>query len=166
MIAKGDAARGELVFRRPELSCTRCHGLNRGGGQIGPDLSAVGGSSPVDYIVNSILNPNLAVKEQYVTKIYVLSSGRILTGVVIDSDDNRVLVRDAQGNTLTIPQADIEDEAEGKSLMPQGLTKFLTHEETLDLIKFVSELGKAGPYGIRAAQAFSAGKYSAIHLKN
>ena len=150
VIAKGDAARGELVFRRAELSCTRCHGLNRGGGQIGPDLSAVGGSSPVDYIINSILNPNLAVKEQYVTKIFVLASGKILTGVVIDSDDNRVLVRDSQGNTVTIPTADIEDEAEGKSLMPQGLTKFLTHDEVLDLTKFISELGKQGPYGIRA----------------
>lgn len=150
VVAKGDAARGELIFRRAELSCTRCHGLNRGGGQIGPDLSAVGGSSPVDYIINSILNPNLAVKEQYVTKIYVLTSGKILTGVVIDSDDNRVLVRDSQGNTVTVPTADIDDEAEGKSLMPQGLTKFLTHEEVLDLTKFVSELGKPGPYGLRS----------------
>ncbi|MDX1927381.1 MAG: HEAT repeat domain-containing protein [Pirellulaceae bacterium] len=149
VVAKGDAERGELIFRRAELSCTRCHGLNRGGGQIGPDLSAVGGSSPVDYIVNSILNPNLAVKEQYVTKIYVLTSGKILTGVVIDSDDNRVLIRDSQGNTVTIPTADIDDEAEGKSLMPQGLTKFLTHEEVLDLAKFISELGKPGPYGLR-----------------
>lgn len=149
VVAKGDAERGEQIFRRAELSCTRCHGLNRGGGQIGPDLSAVGGSSPVDYIVNSILNPNLAVKEQYVTKIYVLASGKILTGVVIDSDDNRVLIRDSQGNTVTIPTADIDDEAEGKSLMPQGLTKFLTHEEVLDLAKFISELGKPGPYGLR-----------------
>ncbi len=150
VVAKGDAQRGELVFRRAELSCTRCHGLNRGGGQIGPDLSAVGGSSPVDYIVNSILNPNLAVKEQYVTKIFVLDSGKILTGVVIDSDDNRVLVRDSQGKTVTIPTADIEDEAEGKSLMPQGLTKFLTHDEMLDLAKFISELGRPGRYGIRS----------------
>ena len=147
VVAKGDAARGELIFRRAELSCMRCHGLNRGGGQIGPDLSAVGGSSPVDYIVNSILNPNLAVKEQYVTKIFVLSSGKILTGVVIDRDDNRVLMRDAQGNTVTIPTADIDDEAEGKSLMPQGLTKFLTRDEVLDLAKFISELGKPGKYG-------------------
>ena len=69
--------------------------------------------------------------------------------MVIDSDDNRVLIRDSQGNTVTIPTADIDDEAEGKSLMPQGLTKFLTHEEVLDLAKFISELGKPGPYGLR-----------------
>ncbi len=149
VVAKGDAARGEIVFRRAELSCLRCHAINRAGGQIGPDLSAVGGSSPIDYIINSIMNPNLAVKEQYVTKIFVLESGKVLTGVVTDRDDNRVVIRDAQGNSITIASADIEDEAEGKSMMPQGLTKFLTHEETLDLMKFVSELGKPGAYEIR-----------------
>lgn len=36
--------------------------------------------------------------------------------------------------------------------MPQGLTKFLTHQETLDLMKFVSLLGKPGPYAIRKAE--------------
>ncbi len=149
VMAKGDASRGEQIFRRTELSCFRCHALNRGGGQIGPDLSAVGVSSPTDYIVNSIMNPNLAVKEQYVTKVFVLDSGSIWTGVVLDRDDNRVVIRDAQGKSVTIPTADIEDEAEGKSLMPQGLTKFLTKEEVLDLAKFVSELGKPGPYAIR-----------------
>jgi putative heme-binding domain-containing protein len=149
VITKGDAVRGEEIFRRPELSCMRCHGINRAGGQVGPDLSAIGGSSPVDYIVNSILNPNLAVKELYVTRVYLLEGGRIVTGVVVDQDDDRVIVRDSQGKTVTIAKAEIEDEAEGKSLMPQGLTKFLTHEEVVDLIKFISELGKPGPFEIR-----------------
>lgn len=148
VVAKGDAARGERIFRRAEVSCMKCHSVSRAGGQVGPELSAVGGSSPVDYIVNSILNPNLAVKEQYVTRVFVLSNGMVLTGVVIDRDDVRVRIRDASGQTITVPTADIDEEVEGKSLMPQGLTKFLTHDELLDLAKFVSELGKPGPYAI------------------
>ncbi len=149
VIAKGNAARGEKIFRRADVSCMRCHSVSRAGGQVGPDLSAVGGSSPVDYVVNSILNPNLAVKEQYVTKVFILESGNVLTGVVIDRDDTRVRIRDVQGKTVVIPTADIEEEAEGKSLMPQGLTKFMTRSEVLDLAKFISELGKPGDYGIR-----------------
>ncbi len=149
VLAKGDAARGEEIFRRNELSCFRCHGISRAGGQVGPDLSAVGVSSPVDYIVNSILNPNLAVKELFVTRVYLLEGGRTVTGVVIDQNDDRVVLRDSQGKAVTISKVEIEDEAEGKSLMPQGLTKFLTHDEVIDLIKFVSELGKPGPYEIR-----------------
>ena len=149
VIAKGNAARGEKIFRRPDVSCMRCHSVSRAGGQVGPDLSAVGGSSPVDYVVNSILNPNLAVKEQYVTKVFALENGNVLTGVVIDRDDTRARIRDVQGKTIVIPTADIEEEAEGKSLMPQGLTKFMTRGEVLDLAKFISELGKPGDYGIR-----------------
>lgn len=149
VIAKGDPARGEKIFRRKDLNCMKCHSVSRAGGQVGPELSAVGGSSPVDYVLNSILNPNLAVKEQYVTRIFVLSTGKVLTGVVIDRDDVRVNMRDATGVIVKIPTADIDDEVEGKSLMPQGLTKFLTRDELLDLAKFISELGKPGPYAVQ-----------------
>jgi putative heme-binding domain-containing protein len=150
VIEKGDAVRGERIFRRADLSCMRCHSVSRAGGQVGPDLSAVGGSSPLDYIVNSILNPSLAVKEQFVTRMFETVDGKVLTGIVIDRDESRVRIRDAQGKTLTIPTADIEEEVEGKSMMPTGLTKFLTRSELLDLIRFISELGKPGDYAVRA----------------
>ncbi|MFN9199892.1 MAG: HEAT repeat domain-containing protein [Planctomycetaceae bacterium] len=146
---KGDPVRGEAIFRRVDLSCMRCHSVSRAGGQVGPELSAVGGSSPVDYIANSILNPNLAVKEQYVTRVFELDTGKVLSGVVLDRDETRVRIRDAQGKTVVIPTAEIEEESEGASMMPMGLTKFLTRDELLDLIRFVSELGKAGPFAVQ-----------------
>jgi putative heme-binding domain-containing protein len=150
---KGDAARGETVFRRSDLSCMKCHSVSRAGGQVGPELSAIGGSSPVDYVVNSILNPSLAVKEQFVTRIFQTADGKLLTGIVIDRDESRVRFRDAQGKTITLGVADIEEEAEGKSMMPTGLTKFLTKGELLDLIRFISELGKPGPYAVQTVPA-------------
>ncbi len=122
-------------------------------GQVGPDLSAVGGSSPTDYIANSILNPNLAVKEQYVTRVFETSDGLILTGVLIDRDDSRIRIRDAQGKIVVIPASEVEAEAEGPTMMPTGLTKFLTRDELIDLIKFVSELGKPGDYAVQTVPA-------------
>lgn len=149
VVEKGNAERGEKIFRRKDLSCLKCHSIAQAGGQVGPELTALGSISPVDYVVNSILNPNLAIKEQFVTRVFLTADGGVVTGIVVDRDDTRVRVRDATGKLLTIPTADIEDEAEGKSLMPQGLTKFLTHDEFLDLARFVSELGKPGPYAVR-----------------
>jgi putative heme-binding domain-containing protein len=149
VVAKGDAARGEQVFRRGDLSCLKCHAVSRAGGSVGPDLSAVGSISPVDYVANSILDPNLAIKEQYVTRVIVTDDGETFTGIVVDRDETRVRLRDAAGKIVIIPTADIDEEAEGRSLMPQGLTKFLTHQELLDLVRFISELGKPGPYAIR-----------------
>jgi putative heme-binding domain-containing protein len=153
VLEKGDPARGEKIFRRSDLSCMRCHSVSRAGGQVGPELSAVGGSSPVDYVVNSVLNPNLAVKEQFVTRTFETTDGKVLTGIVIDRDETRVRFRDAQGKTIVLPTADIEFEAEGKSMMPTGLTKFLTKGELLDLIRFLSELGKPGPYAVQPGSA-------------
>jgi putative heme-binding domain-containing protein len=146
--AKGAAARGEKIFRRADLSCMKCHAITRAGGQVGPELSAVGSISPVDYIVNSILNPDLAKKEQFITKMFQTVDGEVITGIVVDRNDQRVNVRDASGKIVTVSAEDIAAEKEGKSLMPQGITKFLSHEELLDLAKFVSELGKPGPYAI------------------
>lgn len=146
---KGDAVRGEQIFRRADLSCMKCHAVAQAGGSVGPELSAVGSISPVDYVVNSILNPNLAIKEQFVTRRVLTLDGEVLTGIQIDRDDERLRLKDAAGKTLVIPVSDIDQEGEGKSLMPQGLTKFLTQQEFFDLAKFISELGKPGPYAIR-----------------
>ncbi|MBS0207682.1 MAG: HEAT repeat domain-containing protein [Planctomycetes bacterium] len=148
--ARGDAKRGEQVFRRADLSCTKCHSLNKAGGDIGPELTTVGAVSPVDYVINSILQPDLAIKEQYLTRIIQTNSGEVHTGIVASRDNLRVLLKEASGQVVSIPTADIDEEAEGKSLMPKGLAKFLTHDELIDLVKFISELGKPGPYALRS----------------
>jgi putative heme-binding domain-containing protein len=147
--ATGDAARGEKIFRRVDLSCLKCHAVSQAGGSVGPDLSAVGSISPVDYVVNSILNPNLAIKEQFVTRRVLTTEGQIVTGIQVDRDEQKLRLKDATGKIVVIPADEIDQEGEGKSLMPQGLTKFLTQQEFLDLAKFISELGKPGPYALR-----------------
>jgi hypothetical protein len=60
-------------------------------------------------------------------------------------------LRDATGRLITIPVEEIEEEAEGRSLMPQGLTRLLTRDELLDLVKFLAELGRPGRYALPAA---------------
>jgi putative heme-binding domain-containing protein len=151
VMAKGDAARGESVFRRADVNCFKCHSLARAGGQVGPELTALGSISPPEYIVNSILNPSLNIKEQFVTKVILTADGEVITGIVVDRNDERVRLKDASGKVVTLAAGDIESEKDGPSLMPQGLTKFLTHEEFLDLARFITELGRPGPYAIRTA---------------
>jgi hypothetical protein len=61
------------------------------------------------------------------------------------------VLKDATGKLVHIPTAEIDEESNGKSLMPEGVTRILTRAELLDLIRFVSELGKPGPYVSRSA---------------
>ncbi|MGI8982290.1 MAG: HEAT repeat domain-containing protein [Pirellulaceae bacterium] len=151
VMAKGDATRGERVFRRADVNCQKCHAIARAGGQVGPELTALGSISPPEYIVNSVLNPSLNIKEQYVTKVILTVDGEVVTGIVIDRNDERVRLKDASGKVVIVAIGDIENEKDGPSLMPQGLTKFLTHDEFLDLARFITELGRPGPYAIRTA---------------
>jgi putative heme-binding domain-containing protein len=150
VVAKGDPARGEAVFRRADIACMKCHAIAKAGGNIGPELSAVGSISPPEYVVASILNPDASIKEAYVTRNIITDSGEVHTGILVDRDELRVRLRDATGRVITVPTVEIEEEVEGKSLMPKGLTTFLTQQEFLDLARFVAELGKPGPYAIRS----------------
>lgn len=151
-VEQGDAARGEVVFRRNDLSCMKCHAVSAAGGQIGPDLSAIGSSSPLDYLARAVLDPDADIKEAYTTKVVLTVQGRIYQGIVADRTADALILRDANGNLTSIPLDDIDDEIEGKSLMPKGLVKFMTQAELIDLIKFLSVLGKPGDYQVRATQ--------------
>jgi len=151
--AKGDAKRGEHVFRRADLGCIKCHAVNKAGGSIGPDLGPIGGTSPVDYIVMSVLDPNQAIKEEYITKVVVTSQGQVITGVEVGRTKDQLTLKDATGKLIKIPMAEVEEEGKGKSLMPEGVTRILTQGELFDLIRFVSELGKPGEFAIPTTPA-------------
>jgi putative heme-binding domain-containing protein len=149
VLTNGDPVRGEEVFRRIDVSCMKCHAISKAGGDIGPDLSALGSSSPIDYVVKSILFPNQAIKEQYRAAVVITVDGKVYTGIVKDRNGERIVLKEATGRERVIAIGDIEEEEEGKSLMPQGLTKFLSHQDLVDLVRFLSLLGKPGPYAIR-----------------
>ena len=147
--AQGDPARGEAVFRRGDLNCLSCHALNKAGGEVGPDLSAVGQSSPPDYIINSILLPDQSIKEQYHTLVVLTSDGQVFQGIVTDKDSQRIVLKESTGGLRIVPVASIEDQKPGGSLMPKGLVNLMTRSEFVDLVRFLSELGKPGSYAIR-----------------
>jgi putative heme-binding domain-containing protein len=132
------------------LNCMSCHSLSKAGGEVGPDLSAVGQTSPSDYLINAILNPDQAIKEQYHTLLVQTTEGQVFQGIVSDKDDQRIVLKDATGAPRVVPVASIEDQKPGGSLMPKGLANMMTHAEFVDLVRFLAELGKPGPYAIRS----------------
>ena len=46
----------------------------------------------------------------------------------------------------------VDETKPGPSLMPDGLTDPLTRGELVDLVRFLSELGKVGPYSVSKAR--------------
>ena len=148
----GNPVRGEEIFRRGELNCLKCHAIGGAGGRVGPDLVSIGSSAQVDYLVDSILQPNKAVKEGYHSVVVQTDDGKVITGVKVRQTDNDLLVRDVEDREITIPLTKIEEQAPGTSLMPVGLVDKLTRAELIDLVRFLSELGKPGPYAAVTAR--------------
>lgn len=151
---KGNAARGEQVFRRNDLSCLKCHAVNKAGGQIGPDLTPVGANSPMEYLVNALFDPDAQIKEAFITRTVTTLEGRVFQGITVDRTEQKLVLRNTESQLIEIPLTDIDEEVEGKSLMPKGLPTLMTESETLDVLKFLSMLGKPGEYEVRSTQRF------------
>jgi putative heme-binding domain-containing protein len=152
VLKSGDPGRGEALFRRSDLACFKCHAIGGAGGQVGPDLTSIGTSAPVDYLIESILLPNKAVKENYHALVVSTHDGRFFTGIKVRETNTEIILRTAEDREQAIPVKDIEERSPGGSLMPEGLADNLTQAELLDLVRFLSELGKVGPYSAGRAR--------------
>jgi putative heme-binding domain-containing protein len=150
--AKGDAARGEAIFRRADTACLRCHSITGAGGTLAPDLVSAG-SAPVDYLIDSILLPSKAIKEGYHTLIVETKDGDQITGIKVRQTDRDLILRDAVQDEVVVPLDSIKGKPrEAGSMMPAGLADPLTRQELVDLVRFLSELGRPGPYAVGTQQ--------------
>ncbi len=148
-LARGDAARGQQVYRRAALTCQQCHGIGGAGGQVGPDLASIGASAQPDYLLESILEPGKKIKENYHSLIVETEDGDVVTGIKVRETDQALILRDAKNVEHAVPLNAIAARSDGGSLMPNGLLDQLTRDELLDLVRFLSELGKVGgPYNL------------------
>ena len=91
------------------------------GGLAGPDLSAIGVTAPIDYLTESLLKPEQAVKDGYALIRIVHTDGGVATGNLMGETEAEVLVRDAAGRVERIPKSRIRTrEIIPGSLMPAG----------------------------------------------
>jgi len=138
--SRGDAKRGREQYRK--LDCVQCHALAGSGGSLGPDLTSIGGSAQIDYLIDSNYFPNKAIKEGYNSLLVETKNGEFYSGIVVSESDNELVLRDSTTDEIRIPLDTIERRDDGGSLMPTGLADSLLEKEFLDLIKYLSELGR------------------------
>ena len=144
---KGDPARGERVYRRKELSCVSCHAIGGAGGRVGPDMTSIGASAPVDYLIESVWFPNKKIKEGFHAVTVETKDGEEYAGVLVRETGEQLVLRDATAKEITVAKNNIANRRVGTlSLMPAGLIDGLSADDRIDLFRFLSELGKPGPF--------------------
>ena len=148
---EGNPHRGETVYRQADLQCIACHAIGGVGSPIGPDLVSIGASAPVDYLITSLLNPNDKIKEGYHTTLVSEKNGNAHTGGLVSESDTEVVLRDYAGKMNRIARSDIKNiTISPVSMMPAGLTAGLREDQFIDLVRFLSELGKDGDFKVSA----------------
>ncbi|MBI3851457.1 MAG: HEAT repeat domain-containing protein [Verrucomicrobia bacterium] len=146
-VASGDPVRGEFVFRRADLACMTCHSIGGAGGKVGPDMTSIGASAPVDYLVESLLLPSAKIKEGYAPVNIETKDAQSLTGTLARETPDEVVLRNTVNVEVSVAKKNIESRQNGAvSLMPSGLLDNLAEQDKLDLIAFLSRLGKPGEF--------------------
>lgn len=144
--SKGDPARGEKLFRRLELGCVSCHSIGGAGGKVGPDMTSIGASAQVDYLIESVLYPSKKIKEGFHAVMIETKDDQELSGILVRENNEELVLRDVVNKEFSIPKNNVKTRKMGGSLMPSGLVDNLTSAEQIDLFRFLSELGKPGIY--------------------
>jgi putative membrane-bound dehydrogenase-like protein len=145
-IKDGDPAQGELLYRRATAGCVTCHAIGGAGGIVGPSLTSLGASAPLDYIIESMLAPAAKVKEGYNAVALKLKDGTEVTGIQARETGQEVILRNIAGQETAVSKANITGKTDVGSIMPAGLIEQWSDRERLNLYAFLSQLGKPGPY--------------------
>jgi len=162
-LAKGDAAKGKMLFT---ATCGQCHKLFGEGQNVGPDIT---GSNRADlnYLLENVLDPNAVIGKAYQLNLFTMKDGRVMGGVIKDESPAIVKIAMMGGVEFTLPQADIAKREVSKlSTMPEGLFDALQPEMVVDLVKYLqSGAAAAGKNSAKAEATLVPGALEGESLK-
>lgn len=122
-------------------SCFSCHHFAQEGGSVGPDLTGLAGRFSARDLLESVLEPNKVISDQYAAVVIETSTGRVITGRVTNLDGDEITVNTNMldpNATDTVKRGEIENmERSATSMMPTGLLNTLNENDLLDLMAFL-----------------------------
>ncbi len=137
----GNVDRGSKLFHeKTELSCLRCHQVDRAGGNVGPNLTIIGKAKDRRYLLEAICLPDAKIAEGFETTVIANDSGQVVSGIVKSENDDYVELIQNDGSQLRVFTDEIVARRKGKSSMPDDLIKYMTPRELRDLVAYLASL--------------------------
>ena len=137
LTAKGDAARGQVVFTQ---RCMACHKAGAQGIAVGPDLITVK-TKGREGILTAILDPNKEVAPQYIAYTVNTKDGQTVAGIITNDSATSMTLKMMGGAEINIPRSNIKgSSASGASLMPEGIETGMSVQDMSDLLDFIESL--------------------------
>ena len=135
-----DLERGKSLFAA--TLCISCHTMGtEGGGSVGPDLTQLGNRFTIEDILESTINPNEVISDQYAATVFYLEDGSSVLGRLINEDDGTYYISQnpfAPQTHREIPKSDVTStKISDVSVMLPGLINSLNPEELKDLMAYL-----------------------------
>jgi cytochrome c oxidase cbb3-type subunit 3 len=164
-VVAGDPVKGRRIFD-VSSGCAHCHMVNGRGGRLGPDLSRVGASRSVSYLVDSIRDPDKDLSTGmfdpnnhyglplvYDTVTVVTASGENIVGVEKNEDTYSIQLMTMNEDLRLFLKKDLKEVThERKSLMPAYPESALGKRELQDLLAYLVTLRGMAVGGLKEAQ--------------
>jgi putative heme-binding domain-containing protein len=131
----GDAVAGQQVFKN---LCGQCHTIYGEGGQVGPDITSNGRAS-FDQLLSNVFDPSLVIGPDYQVVTVVTKDGRNLTGLIVENNKQRIVLRMPGATDEAVPRNNVEYTRVSKlSMMPEGVEAVFSQKDLADLFAFLS----------------------------
>jgi putative heme-binding domain-containing protein len=131
----GDPTAGQRVFKN---LCGQCHTIYGQGAKLGPDITSNGRAS-FEQLLSNVFDPSLVIGPDYQVITVVTKDGRNLTGLIVENNEQRIVLRTAGDSEETVPRNNVEYTRRSKlSMMPEGVETIFSKQDLADLFAFLS----------------------------
>lgn len=132
---RGDSKQGVAVFAK---LCGQCHKIHGQGQEVGPDIT-VNGRASYEQLLSNVFDPSLVIGEAYQARTVRTVDGRVLTGLLAEDSQERVVLKVQGGKLESVARDDVQAmKVSELSLMPEGIEKQLSPQEIADLFAFIT----------------------------
>lgn len=140
---KGNAGNGAMIFAK-QGTCAKCHTVNGGGKNVGPDLSEIGKKLAREAVYEAILYPSASIAHNYETYVVETKAGTTANGLLVSKSADEISIKDAEAIVRTFKMSDVDSVSRSPiSLMPADLHQQMTTQELADVVEYLLTLREA-----------------------
>jgi len=122
----GDPAKGHRVFyEKAEAACNGCHEMLGDGGEVGPELTHSAGKQGAEYLLESILFPNVKIAQGFESVMVTSKNGSLYASVLKSETDSVLEINSPEDGIIKVNKSDISSREKGLSGMPEGYSEIL-----------------------------------------